>query len=131
MNFTTRTKALLAAACLSAGVAFAPHALAQDANQPSGSAVEAPAVTDEKLESFVVAFNEVEQVKQDYTQQLQAAESPEEQKQIQNEAGQRMLQAVEDTDGISIDEYNQILQTAQADPDLAQKLTDAIGQSRQ
>ncbi len=126
------SKKLLMAACLSAGVAFAPYALAQDANQPSEPAVEAPAVTDEKLQSFAVAFLEVENLKQQYTQQLQeAGDDAERQQQLQNEAGEKILQAVEETDGISVDEYNQIIQSAQADPDLAQRLTDAIGQASQ
>jgi len=125
------SKHLAVAAGLLAGVAFAPLALAQETTQPSEPAIEAPAVTEEKLQSFAVAFVEVEKIKQQYTQRLQEAASETEQQQIQNEAGERMLQAVEATDGISLDEYNQIIQSAQADPNLAQRVTDAIGQASQ
>ncbi|WEX07053.1 DUF4168 domain-containing protein [Chelativorans sp. AA-79] len=129
---------LLAAACLSAGVVVAAPALAQEppqpsapaANQPSEPAAEAPAVSEEKLQSFVVAFAEVEKIKQEYSQRLQGAGSEGEQQQIQNEAGQKMLQAVQDK-GISVDEYNQIIRAAQTDPALAERVTEAMGQAEQ
>lgn len=123
------TKTLAVAACLSATAALAPHALAQDAAEPAQPAIETPDVDAEKLQSFAVAFVEVERIKQEYTQRLQQAGSDTEQQQIQNEAGERMLQAVENTDGISVNEYNQIIRSAQADPELAQRLSDAIGQA--
>lgn len=40
-----------------------------------------------------------------------------------------MEQAVEKTDGISVDEYNQIIQSAQTDEALAQKLNGMIGET--
>ena len=128
-----RSKTLAAVAALCAGIAFAPNALAQGSEQPAtpAPAIEAPAVPDEKLNSFAVAFLEVEKIKQEYTQRLQQAGSEAEQQQIQNEAGQKMLQAVEATEGITVDEYNQIIQSAQADPDLAQRLSNAIGAANQ
>ncbi|WP_173932183.1 DUF4168 domain-containing protein [Chelativorans sp. Marseille-P2723] len=121
------SKRLVVAAGLFAGIAFVPAALAQDAGQPVEPAVEAPAITDEKLQSFAAAFVEVEAIKQQYTQRLQSAASETAQQEIQNEAGQKMLEAVEATDGISLEEYNQIITSAQSDPAFAQKLTDAIG----
>jgi len=135
------SKHLLAAVCLSAGIAFAPHAMAQDAGQPGAPATEAPptqtpsaetpsapspSLTDEKLQSFVTAFTEVERIKQDYSQRLEKVGSEAEQQQLRQEAGEKMLQAVETTEGISVDEYNEIIRLAQADPKVAQKLTDAI-----
>ncbi len=78
----------------------------------------------------MVALAEVERIKQEYSQRLQTAGSEAEQQQIQNEAGQKMLQAVEGK-GISVDEYNQIIQTAQTDPALAERLSKAMGQSNQ
>ena len=150
MVFANSSKTLFAAACLSAGVAFAAPAFAQDAAQPSAPAAEPPTaqptapaveptapagtaadVSDEKLQSFAVAFAEVEKIKQEYSQRLQAAGSETEQQQIQTEAGQKMLQAVESTEGMSVDEYNQIIESAQADPSLAERLTKIIGQPEQ
>lgn len=129
MKFAMRTRELLAVAFLTTGVALPPQASAQDAPQNSAPAAEATDISEDKLQSFVVAFRQVETVKQDFTQRLQEAGSDEEMQTLRNEAGQQMLQAVEDADGISVDEYNQILRSAQGNPDLAQRLTDAIGQS--
>lgn len=42
-----------------------------------------------------------------------------------------MEKAVNDTNGISVDEYNQIIQSAQTDEALAQKLNGMIGQASQ
>ncbi|WP_011580737.1 MULTISPECIES: DUF4168 domain-containing protein [Chelativorans] len=158
MIFKNASRHLLMATCLCAGVAIASPVLAQAPSQPSApAATQAPApeeaqpsapaatqpaapapnqpsqatsVTDEKLETFVVALAEVERIKQEYSQRLQTAGSEAEQQQIQNEAGQKMLQAVEGK-GISVDEYNQIIQTAQTDPALAERLSKAMGQSNQ
>ena len=138
MTFKNGSRNLLVAACLSAGVAISSPVLAQApaqpsapaANEPSQPAAQAPDVSDEKLQSFAVALAEVEKIKQEYSQRLQTADSQEEQQQIQNEAGQKMLQAVEGK-GISVDEYNQIIQSAQSDPAFAQRLTKAMGQTEQ
>jgi hypothetical protein len=126
---------LFAAACLTAGLAFTPSAFAQEApTAPPGleaPAAQTPAVDDQKLQSFTVAFVEVEKIKQEYTERLQSAATTEEEEQIRNEAGERMLQAVESTDGISVDEYNEIVQSAQADPEFAQRLSEVIQQTGQ
>ena len=129
---TNRSKKLFAAVCLSAGIAFAPHAIAQSAApqpQPAPPAAETMEVSDDQLQSFAVAFVEVERLKQEYIQRLQEAASETEQQELQAEAGEKMLQAVEQTEGISANEYNQIIQSAQNDPELAQRLTDAIGEA--
>lgn len=130
-NVMNRSKRLIAAACLAAGTTLTAQALAQDASQPSQPAIEAPALSEQKLQSFAVAFVQVEQLKQQYMARLQEAGSESEQQEIRNEAGQSILQAVEQADGISVDEYNQIIRSAQSDPELAQKLSDAIRQVNQ
>lgn len=126
-----RSRTLVVLAALSAGVAFASVASAQDTPLPAEPAIEAPAVSDEKLDSFALAFLEVERIKQEYAQQLQQAQSQTEQQQIQNDAGAKMLQAVEATEGITVEEYNQIIQSAQADAEFAQRLSSAINQANQ
>lgn len=127
MTFALRTKELLAAGFLSVGIAVAPQAFAQETDQ-APAAAETTEISDEKLESFVVAFRQVESVKQDFGPQLESAGTEEEQQSLRNEAGQMMLQAVEETDGISVDEYNQILRSAQDNPELAERLTQEIRQ---
>lgn len=118
------------AAALGLSLALSPAAFAQTATQP---AQEAPGAAQdfpqEKLRSFAVAFLEVDKINQEYAPQLQEAASAEEQQQIRQEAAVRMMDAVEATDGISTDEYTQILVAAQADPALATQLNEAISEA--
>ena len=93
--------------------------------------MEAPAaapaadVDDTKLKSFAVAFLEVAKVNQVYQPQIEAAK-PEDQQRLQQEAGQKMIEAVNASDDITVDEYNEIIQAAQTDPDLAQRINTHI-----
>lgn len=116
-------------------------ALAQDAApatptpapEVQAPAAAAPNVDDAKLKSFAVAFLQVSGVTQEYQPQIAAAGSAEAQQKLQQEAGQKMVEAVSKADGISVDEYNSIIQAAQANPELAQRInghiTEAAGAS--
>lgn len=117
-------RALGTAAGLAMAAALAGHATAQEQTEPQAEApAPAPAqFEEEKLRSFAVAFLQVDQINREYLPQLQQAASEEEQQQIRQEASEKMLGAVEDAEGITIDEYNQIIEFAQADPDLAKEL---------
>lgn len=88
-------------------------------------------VDEEKLRSFAVAFLEVAKVNQVYQPQIEAAESPDEQQRLQETAGARMLEAVNAQQGISVEEYNLIIQQAQADPELAQRINGHITEAAQ
>ena len=121
------------AAALGLALMTAPlTALAQTAPAPApapGAPATAQNFSEEKLRSFAVAFLEVDKINQEYAPRLQGASSAEEQQQIRQEATGKMLEAVEGADGISTDEYTQILTAAQADPELATQLNEAIGQA--
>ncbi len=87
----------------------------------------APAMDDGKLKSFAVAFLEVTKVTESYKPQIEAASgNAEDQQRLQQEAGEKMVEAVNSAEGISVDEYNMIIQAAQTDPDLAQKINGHI-----
>lgn len=92
-------------------------------------AAEAPQADDAKLKSFAVAFLEVAKVTQSYQPQIAAAGTPEDQQRLRAEAGEKMVEAVTYTQGITLDEYNTIIQAAQADPDLAQKINGHISEA--
>jgi len=127
---TIKTNNLLAglsAVALALGLSFGV-AQAQDATpevQLEAPAA-APQVDDEKLRSFAVAFLEVAKVNQTYQPQIEAAGTQEEQQRLQEEAGGQMIEAVAQSDGITVDEYNTIIQAAQTDPDLAQRINGHI-----
>lgn len=111
----------------SLGVAAAqetsPAAPAPEAQAPAAAT---PQIDEQKLQSFALAFLEVSEVTQEYQPQIAAAGSVEAQQKLQQEAGQKMVDAVNSTNGISVEEYNMIIQAAQADPELAQRINGEI-----
>ncbi|MCO6390410.1 DUF4168 domain-containing protein [Aliihoeflea aestuarii] len=126
-NKTIRNAILSAALGVSA-MALTP-ALAQETME---APVEAPAgaTYDEgKLQSFVVAFLQVDEINRTYAPQLQEAESEEAQGTVREEASQEMMQAVESVEGITVEEYGQIIQQAQTDPALAEQINGYIQQA--
>lgn len=117
-----------------ASALFAGHAFAQNqttepqAAQPS---IEAPAdgeaaFSDDQLKSFAVAYLEVDKITKEYLPKLKEATDTTAQQKVREEAGAKMVEAVQGSGGISVDEYNQIAQSAQTDPELANKITSYI-----
>ena len=84
---------------------------------------------DTKLKSFAVAFIEVTKVTQSYQPQIESAGTPEDQERLRKEAGAKMVEAVNEADGITVDEYNTIIQQAQTDPELAQRINGHIAEA--
>ncbi len=139
MNFRTKLIAGLATATLGLGSALGVAAAQQATPTPAPAPAPqveapaaAPAVDDGKLKSFAVAFLGVTKVTQSYQPKIEAAKSDTDRKTLQQEAGQEMVAAVNEAGGINIEEYNEIIQAAQIDPELAQKInthiTEAAGQ---
>lgn len=127
MKTGNHIRILLTTACLAFSSAIVTQAPAQDAEAP---AVETPALSDEKLQSFAVAFAEVNKVAEEYSQKVQEVDTEAEQQGLEMEAGQKMVEAVQNTDGISVDEYNEVLQAVQTDPDLAARLNSFVGETQ-
>lgn len=131
MNVTKTLLPGLAALAFGLGAALGvanaqDDAMPEPAPQVEMPAAAAPDVSDEKLKSFAVAFLEVSRITQTYQPQLQAAASPEDEQRIRQQAGTEMIQAVDSSEGISVDEYNIIIQAAQVDPELAQRINGHI-----
>ena len=114
---------------LAAGPLSLSGAAAQDDTQPPAT-MEAPAATtnfdDDTLRSFVVAFLQVDEINRTYLPQMQEADTPEAQQEVQQQATQEMVLVVENAEGISVEEYNSIIETAQADPELANQINELI-----
>jgi hypothetical protein len=126
MTYSRLPIAVLAAA----GLAFG-GALAGPVATPAAQAQEAGDFSDEKLQSFAVAAIKLSQIRSQYQSQMQSMESDEERQQLQQQTNQRMAQAVKQTDGISIEEYNEIATASRADESLAEKVNDYIKDAAQ
>lgn len=116
-------KTTLTAAVLASGLAFgtAPAAMAQA--QPDGAVL---VQESDKLDSFVTAALAIDEVRNSYVAQLQTIEDEAEQQALIEEANAAIVQAVEDAEGISLEEYVAIGEAASTDPEIAEILDSAL-----
>jgi hypothetical protein len=84
-------------------------------------------IPDEKLNAAAAAIEQVTNVHQNYERKIAAAPESDKQR-LTVEASGALEKAVTDQ-GLSVDEYNSIIRTAQNDPKLRQKLTQRIPHS--
>jgi hypothetical protein len=88
-----------------------------------------PTIPDEKLTAAAAALGEVTSIRQSYERKIAEAPQPDKQR-VTDEAKNALKKAVTDH-GLSVDEYNTILRTAQNDPTIRQKLAQRIPHSAQ
>ena len=100
-----------------------PQAQSPEEQSPS------PTIPDEKLTAAAVALGEVTSIRQSYERKIAEAPQPDKQR-VTEEANNALKKAVTDQ-GLSVDEYNTILRTAQNDPTVRQKLAQRIPPSTQ
>jgi len=130
-HHTMRTRLLhtLAAAALSvAGLLLLPAANAQ-MNPPQArpqAQSPSPAISDAKLNAAAAAIKQVSSIQQSYQRKIEAA--PSDKQRLTIEANDAMAKAVTDQ-GLSVDEYNSIISTAQNDPAVREKLSQRMRRS--
>jgi hypothetical protein len=121
--------AALTAAALSLIVinspAFAQGAAEPQATQPMQGAAPA-AISDQKIEAFAVAYLQVDKVRQDYAAKIGAEKDAVNKQKLQNEANKQMINAVEKSPDMSLDEYKIIITAAQTNPDVAKKVQEKL-----
>ena len=100
-----------------------PAAYAQ-AQSPAPSEDAQPTITDQKLDQTAAAIKRVASVKQNYQQRIAAAPSSDKER-IAEEGMQELAKAVTEQ-GLSVEEYTTILEVAQNDPDVLEKLKQRI-----
>lgn len=94
----------------------------QQAQQQMEEMADEP-VTDEQLEQFASALDEIEGINDKFVEELEAAENQEEAQELQIEAQSQMVEAVEDS-GLTVEEYNAIAYRMQNDPEVQEKIED-------
>ena len=121
--------AALTAAALSLIVISSP-AFAQSAAEPQGTqpmqGTAPAAISDQKIEAFAVAYLQVDKVRQDYAAKIGAEKDAVTKQKLQNEANKQMINAVEKSPDMSLDEYKTIITAAQTNPDVAKKVQDKL-----
>ncbi|MFW5730741.1 MAG: DUF4168 domain-containing protein [Desulfonatronovibrionaceae bacterium] len=78
-------------------------------------------VSDAELEKAAGAYEDITKIREEFQQSLSDVSDPEKAQALQEEAGEAMTKAVQDN-GLEIQKYNQIMEAAQVDEDLRNKL---------
>jgi malic enzyme len=138
-HHATRTglsQPLTAAVLGVAGLLLLPAANAQMNQTQPRPQVQSPegqspssTIPDEKLTAAAAALGEVTSIRQSYERKIAEVPQPDKQR-VTDEANNALKKAVTDQ-GLSVDEYNTILRTAQNDPTIRQKLAQRIPHSAQ
>ncbi|WP_088622114.1 DUF4168 domain-containing protein [Oceanicola sp. 22II-s10i] len=117
-----------------AGVALAPvSALAQSAATPQDDTAqqtapetmpgtEAADFSEAQLESFIEATVKIQELRDSFLPQIEAAASEEDKQALARQAQTEMQSAVEETEGLDVETYNQIGRAAQSDEGLNARL---------
>jgi Domain of unknown function (DUF4168) len=111
---------LTAAWLLSVPQISVPQANAQAQSTSPGLLDHSPAIPDQKLDATAAALERVASLKKDYEEQMVAAPASDK-KRIAAEAFSAFEKAVTDQ-GLSVDEYISILEVAQNDPAVGEKI---------
>lgn len=117
------------ALAFAASVPLAPTAaLAQDEQQ---GGAQQPQFSDAKLRSFAVAALEVRDIIESWRPRIEEAESKDEQDRLRQQANAELHTAVKQADGISVAEYQQIVETARGDRRFYDRLQGIVEDVRQ
>lgn len=121
----TRLPLVIATAVLTGiGAAWIPAASAQSnleapSNQPNSA--EQLGIGQQDLKTFAIATREVNQIDADYQPKVDSANTPQERQQIESEAEDKMVEAVQNK-GLTVEQYNQIALLAEFDPGVARQI---------
>lgn len=83
-------------------------------------------ISDQKIEAFAVAYLQVDKVRQTYSAKIEATKDAATKEKLQTEASKQMVEAVEASPAISVEEYSAILSAAQSDPAVAKKVQEKL-----
>jgi len=114
---------------IAVGFLFVSAASAQVQSPSPGLSEQPQNIPDQKLDAAAAAIERVASLKQDYQQRIATA-APADKERILNEAINALAKAVTDQ-GLSVEEYDSILEVAQNDPDVREKIRQRIRPSAQ
>ena len=104
---------------VAASLALQSPVLAQQSTN-QGIATEEP-----QLRSFAKAYVEVQKIREFYEPQLGSAQDPQKANEIEREARSKITEAIV-KEGLTLDSYGQIVQTANADEALRKRIIELI-----
>jgi len=127
LTFRTKLATLIGTAAL----AFTTPLAAQQAAPADLPEIAAEDVTDGQVEAFVEAILAIEQVRDEYTPQIEAAEDEAAQQALVEEANEAAFSAVGEVENIDIDSYIAIANAAGENEALNQRIIARITELRE
>ena len=116
----------LTAAVLAAAVPAANAQVQSPAPSPSQPSQDIP---DHKLDATAAALDQIADVKQNYTKQIEATPNESDKRRLVDDANKALVKAVTDQ-GLSVEEYTSIMVVAQNDPVVRQKIRERMRPSK-
>ncbi|MEQ6886144.1 DUF4168 domain-containing protein [Salicola sp. Rm-C-2C1-2] len=83
--------------------------------------------SDEELQQFVDLQDRIGEIRKEYVSQIEAAESEDKARKLQQEAQSEMVTAIEDA-GMSVQEYNAIAVAYNSNPDIQKRVDEMAGE---
>ncbi|MGX0875502.1 hypothetical protein ACSSV4_000174 [Roseovarius sp. MBR-154] len=127
MTFKTKLATLLGAAAL----AFTTPLAAQQAQPTDVPEIAAEDVTDTQVDAFVEAILAIEEVRNEYTPQIESTEDEAAQKELVEEANEAAFAAVGEVENMDIDSYIAIANAAGENEALNQRIIARITEVRE
>lgn len=125
MPIRTLLAGTAAVALMAGAAAFTPKAEAQTEMQQQQEQAPAVEYDDQTLQTYAAAMTDVVEIGERMQPSISQAETEEEAEEAWVEMQEEMVTAVE-SQGMSVEEYNQITQQAQADPELASRINELV-----
>ncbi len=89
-----------------------------------------PTFSDQQIQRFVDAYLDIIQIQEQYTGQVQATDSAEEARELQEQANNEMIGAIEEN-GLSVPEYSEMANAMDMNPELRDQVAAMIHEQRQ
>ncbi|WP_409523884.1 DUF4168 domain-containing protein [Nitrincola sp. MINF-07-Sa-05] len=118
-----RLTKLIMASILAGGISAATIAHAQDSAPQTGTMTQQETVSfdDAQLQTFVSVQPVLDGIRAEYAQRLESASDADNAAALQQEAGQEMVNAVQEA-GLDVNTYNQIAMAIQQDTELRERV---------
>jgi len=127
-----KIRTLLAACGVFAWGVSVPVAVLADGKDATGLVkiqAEQAVFDDATIEAFAAAQIRIDEIRSAYLPAFEAAQSDAERQQINQQATQEMVAAVEAIPDLTVDQYNAVTAAATQDPDLAERINEAVSTS--
>jgi Domain of unknown function (DUF4168) len=122
MRLFTRS---LVAGILTVGCYSTPTVNVLAQSPPPGPSTSAPDLSDQKLSAVAIALERVASLQMDYRQRIAKAEAPAEKERLVVEANNELTKAVTEQ-GLSVEEYESILNVAQDNREIRNKILQRV-----